>query len=184
MTPAGGWTEQQITQRNSEIAQVAEGLGVAQVVRLDIPAGEVDLVGRKNLVLSLSRALIDLKPEVVYFPWLGDIHSDHQILGEALLASTKTFRVNFIETLLSYETLSETNFSYGRNITPFVPNWYVDISEHLPRKTELLRVYQDQLGEHPFPRSVDAVTSLALLRGSEVGVVAAEAFHVHRHISK
>jgi len=184
MTLANGWTGEQIARRNSEISQVVDGLGIADTARLDIPAGEIDLVGRRHLVSTLSQAILRLRPDVLYFPWLGDIHSDHQVLGEAVLAATKTFRVNCIRTLLSYETLSETNFSYGRNVEPFSPNWYVDISEYLLQKKEILSIYQDQLGDHPFPRSLDAVASLALLRGTEVGVAAAEAFRLHRHIPK
>ena len=59
---------------------------------------------------------------------------------------------------------------------PFCPNYFVNITEYLDKKINLLQHYESELADHPFPRSIDAVKALAVLRGSQAGYKAAEAF--------
>jgi len=49
---------------------------------------------------------------------------------------------------------------------------------------EAVACYQSQLGEFPDPRSLEAVESLAKLRGSTMGARAAEAFMLIREYRK
>ncbi len=74
------------------------------------------------------------------------------------------------------EILSETNF--GLPTKPFIPNIYVDISEYLDSKIQAMRIYKNEIGEHPFPRSIDSIKALACLRGAEAGVKYAEGFRL------
>ena len=39
---------------------------------------------------------------------------------------------------------------------------------------KLLSIYKSELSQHPFPRSLESVRSLANLRGAQMGVQAAE----------
>jgi hypothetical protein len=41
-------------------------------------------------------------------------------------------------------------------------------------------MYRGEMGEHPYPRSAEALRALAILRGSEYGARYAEAFDVIR----
>jgi LmbE family N-acetylglucosaminyl deacetylase len=81
---------------------------------------------------------------------------------------------------MTYETLSETEFGLNPVDSSFRPNLFVNISDQINLKLAILKIYQSELGEHPFPRSLDAVQALALLRGSQMGVKAAEAFQILR----
>ena len=81
---------------------------------------------------------------------------------------------------MTYETLSETEFGLNPVEKSFRPNLFVDISEQLDSKLKLLAIYESEIGELPFPRSLDAVRAVALLRGSQMGVQAAEAFQILR----
>ena len=60
------------------------------------------------------------------------------------------------------------------------PNYFVDISDFLERKLEVLAVYQSELGPFPFPRSIEAMQAIATLRGANSGFMAAEAFQLLR----
>jgi hypothetical protein len=53
-------------------------------------------------------------------------------------------------------------------------------AQHLERKLEILAVYGSELAPHPFPRSLEAVRALALVRGAAAGFGAAEAFQLLR----
>jgi hypothetical protein len=57
---------------------------------------------------------------------------------------------------------------------------FVDISDWIDAKVRMLDHYSDEMGEHPFPRSVDHVRALALHRGAQAGCTAAEAFMLLR----
>lgn len=81
---------------------------------------------------------------------------------------------------MTYETLSETEFGINPAEKVFQPNLFVNISEQLEAKLSLLKIYQSEIGDHPFPRSLEAVRALSLLRGSQMGARAAEAFQVLR----
>ena len=58
-----------------------------------------------------------------------------------------------------YEVQSETHWNIP-NVEPgFLPNHWVDISDHLGTKLEALACYQSQIMAFPGPRSVEAVST-------------------------
>ena len=89
-----------------------------------------------------------MKPDIIYLPFFGDAHSDHRILTEAVLASSKTFRAPFVKKILAYETLSETNFSIPS--LNFKPNVYIDITRFIKTKLKILELYKSEIKKHPF----------------------------------
>jgi len=178
-----GWSDLQISKRSDEINQVRKFLGIRKehVYQLGFPATRLDTIPIADLVTSISEAFKSFKPEELFLPHPGDIHSDHRITFEAASACTKWFRYPSLKRILAYETLSETDFGLDQVAGGFRPNLFVNITDQLKQKISLLSTYQSELGEHPFPRSLDAVRAQALLRGTQSGVDAAEAFHVLRH---
>jgi LmbE family N-acetylglucosaminyl deacetylase len=65
-----------------------------------------------------------------------------------------------------------------------MPNYYIDITDHLDKKLEIMKIFESEIGEHPFPRSLDNITALAHFRGASVGVKYAEAFQLIKYIDK
>ena len=63
---------------------------------------------------------------------------------------------------------------------PFQPSLYYDITREITAKLDAIAAYRSQLRDPPHIRSLENIRSLAYLRGSEVGVDYAEAFHVLR----
>ena len=64
----------------------------------------------------------------------------------------------------------------------FHANWFVDISDQWARKREALAAYSSEMRDWPHARSLDAIEHLARWRGAQVGVEAAEAFSLLRHL--
>ena len=87
------------------------------------------------------------------------------------------FRAPSIKKVLMYETISETDFNF-LSLDKFNPNTFVDISNFIKTKNKILSIYKSEIGRHPFPRSVEAVRSLAILRGIQSGYNFAEGFHL------
>ena len=107
-----GWTKQQVDQRNHEIDRVRHGLGISEhhLYKLDFPCAELDQLSAGTLISGLSNIIKDFQPEELFLPHPGDIHSDHRITFEAASACTKWFRYPSIKRVITYETLSETDF--------------------------------------------------------------------------
>ena len=58
----------------------------------------------------------------------------------------------------------------------------IDISDYFDKKVEALNIYDTELGQLPFPRSIEALKAQAVIRGTEAGVLYAEAFRVVKEI--
>ena len=80
------------------------------------------------------------------------------------------------------EVLSETEFVPAIEGNMFVPNVFMDISSFMKKKIEIMQRYKTEIGEHPFPRSVNNMKALATLRGAMAGREYAEAFMLLKEI--
>ena len=83
---------------------------------------------------------------------------------------------------MSYEVLSETNFAINPVAPSFKANLYQDITKFIKKKLKACNMYKTEFQNHPFPRSLEVVESLAKLRGSESGFKYAEAFMIIKKI--
>ena len=64
----------------------------------------------------------------------------------------------------------------------FRPNIFINIEDFLQRKLEILSVFDSEMGDFPFPRSPEAIKSLAAIRGVQASSKAAEAFILIKEI--
>lgn len=173
-----GFSKERIQTRQTEIEAVAKYFGFKQVVKLDYPTMTLSSSSLINLVPEISKIFMEVKPEVIYSLNRSDAHSDHRYLSDAVMSCTKSFRYPFIKKVLMYECISETEFAPAFFEKIFIPNYFVDISKYMDKKLEIMRVFESELGEPPFPRSMENIKALARFRGSSVGCHFAEAFQV------
>lgn len=173
-----GYSDVVITKREQEIIKVTEAYNFDRVIKFGIPTSNVDIYPKKDLVSKFSTAINELKPNIILTPFINDIHSDHQIISAAVLSCAKWFRYPFIESILYYETISETDFNIDSQKKTFSPNVYVDITEQIERKIDIMKIYESEIQNFPFPRSEKAVLSLASIRGAQCGVESAECFEL------
>jgi LmbE family N-acetylglucosaminyl deacetylase len=153
-------------------------LGVEDLVFEEVPAALVadQPVWKLNRVTAgiVERA----RPEVLYAPFPFDLHKDHRevfhSLSVAWRPSSETGRA--IREVYCYEVQSETHWNAPYLEPGFLPTTFVDVSETLETKLRALACYESQVRPRPDSRSIDAVRALAVWRGSQIGVAAAEAF--------
>jgi len=174
-----GYSSDRVQSRTAEIAKVSTGMGFDSHTSLGFRPAGLDESQLGELIGSLGKLIEAVQPSIVYLPFSGDVHSDHRLVFNAGMACAKWFRYPSVRKVMSYEILSETDFSLSRTEV-FLPNYFVNIANYLDRKLELLGLYESELGEFPFPRSLKAVSSLAAVRGVSSGYTAAEAFMVLR----
>jgi len=174
-----GITSDQTLSRDRKIADVAERLGIDHVYDLRLPTTRLDTLPFGELVGQFSTVFAAFRPEEVLVPHCSDAHSDHRLVFDAAAACTKWFRYPFVKRVLAYETLSETGFGLDPS-GAFQPNYFLDISNFLEQKLDVMIIYKSELGDFPFPRSLEAIRALAALRGASSGFAAAEAFQLLR----
>jgi N-acetylglucosamine malate deacetylase 1 len=182
ITEKDGFSKEKIVTRDSEIEQVSRIYNFNSTTRLEFPTTKLDEVPMSQLVNSISNVVNSIKPTIIYLPYRGDIHTDHKYVFDAMIACTKWFRYNSIKRILSYETLSETEFGINPDNNFFRPNVFVNIKDFLEKKVEIMKIYESEISEFPFPRSIEAIEALAKYRGIMAGVQYAEAFMLLKEI--
>lgn len=177
-----GWDPKFVDLRLQEINKVRQGLNIssANFYSLTLPTAKLDEYPIGLLVKKISKIFKTFAPSEVLLPYPGDVHSDHRVVFEASCACTKWFRYPSIKRVLTYETISETEYGINPVENSFRPNLFINIENSIDLKLSLLEIYATELSTHPFPRSLDSVRALALLRGSQMGANYAEAFQILR----
>jgi len=177
-----GFEKTTVEKREEEINKVKELFGFSSVNRLGLSTTKIDEYGMSDLISKISSIVYKVKPNIIYLPFKGDVHSDHKYIFDAAYSCTKTFRYPFIKKIYMMETLSETEFSLSTKEDSFVPNVFVDISEFMDKKIELMNIYESEIGKHPFPRSERNIRALATYRGATSNCNYAESFELLKEI--
>lgn len=182
MSEQAGFTKGQIEKRDQEIALVAAAYQFCAVHQLGLPPARLETLSKGDIIGSICKVVSDIQPEQVFTVYRNDAHSDHEIVYDAVMSATKSFRYPFIKRVVAYETMSETDFGLKPEDGGFRPNVYVDISEYLGKKIDILEMFESEVHEFPFPRSRKALESLAYVRGVQCNAEAAEAFMLIKEI--
>jgi len=181
-TIKSGYTEKFIKSRENEIKNISDQYSMKKIFQLDYPPAILDNIALKDLITDISEVFTEVKPDIIYLPNRSDIHSDHRITFEAVMSCTKSFRFPSIKKILMYETVSETEFAPPFSNNAFQPNSFSDISNYIEEKIKIMKIYESEIGKHPFPRSEKNIRALATFRGATAGVEYAEAFMILKEI--
>jgi LmbE family N-acetylglucosaminyl deacetylase len=161
-----------------EAARAMDVLGVKHLHFDEIPAALVadQPVHRVNGVVG---TLIDkVRPEILFVPFLNDLHKDHREIFHAASVAWRTSSEcgRGIKAVYCYEVQSETHWNAPYLETGFTPNTWIEIGAHLETKLRALACYESQVRPAPDARSIEAVRALAVWRGSQQNMLAAESF--------
>jgi len=176
------WPESEVEERKKEVLRVSEILGIKKTYFLDLPTVKLDTLPQKELNEAISQVVNEVRPEIVYVPHRGDVNRDHQLVFDATMVATRPAHYPFIKKVLAYESLSETEWAAPFVENAFIPNVFVDISRTLETKLKAMSEYKLELRQFPHPRSLEAISALAKIRGTQANLNAAEAFVLIRDI--
>ena len=166
----------------SEALEAHRFLGVKKTFFLDFPAPRLDTIPSYKLSLELEKIIRENQITDLYLPHRGDIHKDHRITYEAALVSARPINKNPVKRILSYETLSETEWAAPFSDDAFIPTVFEDISEFIKIKKKAFQFFTTQEKRFPHPRSLKTIEILSNFRGATIGVNNAEAFMLIREI--
>lgn len=177
-----GFAGEAILKRDQELRNVEEAYGFDTVTRLDLPPAGLDDIPLGDIVSKISETFTSIQPAEIILPFHKDVHSDHRTAFNAAYSCTKTFRSPFIKRVLMMETLSETEFAPPLGENAFLPNFFVDITNFMEKKIEILGLYANETAPPPFPRNEQNLRALATFRGAMAGCLSAESFMLLKEI--
>jgi LmbE family N-acetylglucosaminyl deacetylase len=177
-----GFSQESVARVREEAKMAHRCIGVKQTHWLDLPAAQLTEVPTTDLNAKVSAIAGSVKPKTVFVTHPGDIHLDHQRIFNSVLVACRPHQAEYPKNVLAYETLSETNWNAPYLTPGFMPNLFVDISDHIEKKLEAMAIFKSQLRESPHERSITALRALATLRGATVHCRAAEAFVLVRQV--
>ena len=160
----------------------ADIIGIKETSFLRLPDNRMDSIPLLDIVQKIEPYIQQQSPNFIYTHHSGDLNIDHRMTHQAVMTACRP-QPNFcVSSILCFEVPSSTEWQSPNSNTPFIPNWFVDISDTLKVKEEALKKYENELHSFPHARSWEAIKSLAKWRGASVGAEAAEAFVLTRHI--
>ncbi|MET9260544.1 PIG-L deacetylase family protein [Amycolatopsis sp. NPDC004079] len=146
----------------------------------DLPDNAFDTVPRLQITRRIEQAVHAWRPQIVYTHSRVDLSLDHRITADAVAAATRPQPGTPVATVLAWEVRSATEWGSGE---PFRPAWFQPLTpQDLAVKDRALRLYGSELRAWPHSRSHQAIRAAAQVRGAQIGVAAAEAFEVVRHV--
>lgn len=177
-----GGDETEIAALRAAATAAASKLGVSNVMFGGLADQRLDGIDLLDIVQSLEGLINEFEPTTIYTQHDGDLNLDHQIVSRAVLTATRPLPGRTIMEIYFGETLSSTEWNVPSAHYAFIPDRYVDITDHLDAKRAALRHYAVEMRDFPHPRSIEVLDALAKVRGAHVGVRAAEAFRTVRNI--
>ena len=177
-----GWDKAFIEKRKIQIEQVCRFYNFDRFYNLKFQPAFLENTDKGKIIDAFSKCICEIEPDWVILPNPVDAHSDHRITYEVGMSCTKSFRYPSVKKIMTMEIISETD--YSKTGEAFSPNYFIDITDEMENKLNALSIYDTELGVVPFPRNLEAIKALALLRGGQAGCQYAEAFKIIKEIEK
>jgi LmbE family N-acetylglucosaminyl deacetylase len=169
---------------SAQVEAVRRAYPFATLDWLKLPATRFETAPLGGVVARIREVIARIRPDHVYIPNRSDVHSDHRVAFQAIHAVVKSFYMKSlgVRRVLACEVISETDAAPPLPECAFVPNVFVDISQMLERKLEIMQCYDTEVHPEPLPRSLSAIRALARVRGATMAVPYAEAFMLIREL--
>ncbi|MED4051918.1 PIG-L deacetylase family protein [Priestia megaterium] len=159
-------------------------IGIEEVVFLEHINLELEMIPLHELTKEIEHLIKKYKPVKIFTHHHGDLNRDHQITFQAVLTATRPLPYTPPIELITFETVSSSEWGAFTCEKTFKPNYFVDITTTMESKLSALKHYDLEMREFPHPRSYEGIEHLGRLRGMSVGVPYAEAFEIIRRIWK
>lgn len=168
--------------QKKSLKTLKEAYNFSEAFELDFPEIILDDISLSKIIPKISEVVNFVKPEIVYLPNRFDAQSDHRRVFEASMACMKTFRYDFIKRVLMMEVISETDFAPTLPENHFIPHVFVDISDYFRKKIDILKLFESEILDFPFTRSINSLTAYNRYRGSQINKEYAECFMLIKDI--
>ncbi|MYL35602.1 PIG-L family deacetylase [Pontibacillus yanchengensis] len=167
--------KQKMKQANKEI-------GIKEVKFLEYENLKLEQLPLHTLTKEIELLINLYQPQIIFTHHYGDVNRDHQKVFEAVLTAVRPIPGQSPIDLITFETVSSSEWNIQTNDKTFKPNYFVNVTDYMDDKIKALKSYEVEMRNFPHPRSYDGVRYLARVRGMTVGVPYAEAFELIRRV--
>ncbi len=177
------WRDELETHGNN-ILQAQKAIGYHNVSIYDFPDNRFDSVALLDIIKIIEKEKCDFDPDAIFTHHGGDVNIDHQRTFEAVITSCRPMAHESVKTIITFETMSGTEWRASTDPKHFIPNLFVSITEEeLDAKIKAMELYEFEKRTYPHPRSPEALKIVAQRWGVAMGVSYAEAFCLVRNIN-
>ena len=142
----------------------------AELICLD--KDPLNLLHNEEFSYEFDKIIVKVKPDIVLTHWGGDFHSDHAAVAQSSIRAAR-----HVDCVLQYRS------NWYCTEAEFRENYFVDISDHLEKKLEVIKVYKSVL--EPVNYSwIDFIRNQNQHCGMRIGVRAAEAFTCIKNVER
>jgi LmbE family N-acetylglucosaminyl deacetylase len=173
-----------IRQLQERSRQVAGLLGVTDHQLFSFPDNRFDSVPILDIVKTIEGLIENFQPDSIFTHHNSDLNQDHCIVSRATLIASRPVENTSVQSVISYEVPSSTEWTFHTIEPGFHPNLFFDVTETLDIKLQAMKMYDGEIRKFPHPRSPEALRSYACRWGSVSGISAAEAFEIIRTVQK
>ena len=170
---------EEIELRKRVAQESADISGVSSIQQFDFPDNKMDTVALLDVVQAIEEVIDRLQPEIIYTHHIGDLNIDHQITHKAVMTACRPQPGFCVKEIYAFEVLSSTEWNTP-GVAVFSPNVFIDITDYIDIKKQVLEVYSEEMRQPPHSRSIDNALRLNALRGNSIGMGYAEAFELIR----
>tara|TARA_R110002012_G_scaffold242832_1_gene417312 strand:- start:13278 stop:13961 length:684 start_codon:yes stop_codon:yes gene_type:complete len=172
--------ERQIQKRLKAQENCCRQLNIVDYYNFDFPDNKMDSVALIEVIKCIEEVIENYPTNIVYTHHGGDLNIDHQVVHRAVITAARPTPSSTVNKILTFEVNSSTEWSNENIGSNFTPTYFVDISQELKEKETLLAHYEEEMLPYPHSRSITAILNSNKVRGSSVGLPAAEAFTLIR----
>ena len=151
-----------------------EGLNAANIIGAELICLKIKtfmVPFEESVTSEINRYIEELNIDVIYSPWVHDIHRDHHYTAKNTLMASR-----HIPRVLMYRS------NYYDTEQTFRGNFYSDITDMMDRKTEVIKAHKSELERVRF-KWLDFFQNQNANDGQKIGVKYAECFEVVRYLS-
>ena len=164
---------------NHNIDRAQKIIGANRAILGDFPNIKFNIVPHLEIVQFIENVIEIVEPDYIITHHPSDLNNDHYHTSKACQAAARLFQrkpLKKLKGLYFMEILSSTDWAFPTE-TPFLPNTFIPIGKKgLEKKISALNEYKGVMRPYPHPRSSESLTSLATIRGSQVGREYCEGF--------
>ncbi|MBF0282756.1 MAG: PIG-L family deacetylase [Zetaproteobacteria bacterium] len=174
-------TKQSMIKREVAAKKAQQILGISSSTCLGLPDNRLDTVALLDIVQSIEKQIQRRQPQVIYTHHYGDLNIDHRITHQAVITACRPQPGSSVREIYAFEVMSSTEWATP-DLTPFMPNTFIDITKYWHKKKEALERYVCEMRMEPHSRSISHLDVLTQHRGMSVGMERAEAFYLVRKV--
>ncbi len=176
--------KQELENLKTEAIRAGKVIGIKKIYFADLPDNQFDTVSLLSIVKEIEKIKEIVNPVIVYTHHFGDMNIDHQITYRAVLTATRPIPGESVNTILTFETPSSTEWNSYMLTHAFIPNYFIDIEKTIALKLKALACYKSEMRKYPHPRSLRHIEELSAVNGTKVGLRHVENFVLVRLVQR